>query len=162
MPPITALIHTTNDALRIGRCLETLYPCRNVVIIDHGSTDDTVAVAREYGAAILNVTDDQKIDRTNFLHRAAPGDWLLCLEPRESLTESLAASLYEFTVQAGAGSSAQACAVTIREETHQGWIDKEPQIRLVSPDWPLWDGRLPRSHSSGVPLEGALLRFCFP
>ena len=47
MPSITALLHTENDALRLGRALETLYTCDDILIVDYGSRDATVRVARE-------------------------------------------------------------------------------------------------------------------
>ena len=53
MPPITALLHTSNDGLRLGRALETLLPCAEILIVDHHSTDDTLRIVREYGAHIL-------------------------------------------------------------------------------------------------------------
>jgi glycosyltransferase involved in cell wall biosynthesis len=53
MPPITALLHTTNDALRLGRALETLLPCAEIIIVDHHSADATRRIARDYGARIV-------------------------------------------------------------------------------------------------------------
>jgi glycosyltransferase involved in cell wall biosynthesis len=37
MPQLTALIHTHNDELRLGRALESLRPCDELLIFDHGS-----------------------------------------------------------------------------------------------------------------------------
>ncbi len=62
MPPITAFLHTHNDARHLGRALESLRPCDEILIIDHGSTDSTLRVAREYGAAIRNILA-RSIDR---------------------------------------------------------------------------------------------------
>ena len=53
MPRSRQLLHTENDALRLGRLLETLYPCDEILIVDHGSFDATSQVAREYGARII-------------------------------------------------------------------------------------------------------------
>ena len=52
MPKFTALLRTHNDALHLGRTLESLRPCDEVLIIDDCSEDDTTRVAREYGAVI--------------------------------------------------------------------------------------------------------------
>ena len=41
MPKTTALLHTHNDALRLGRALDSLRPCDEVLVIDEGSEDDT-------------------------------------------------------------------------------------------------------------------------
>ena len=53
MTSITALLHTKNDALRLGRTLETLYACDDILVVDHGSRDATARVARAYGARIV-------------------------------------------------------------------------------------------------------------
>ena len=53
MPPITALLHTKNDGLRLGRALEMLLPCAEILIVDHHSADATRRIAREYGARIV-------------------------------------------------------------------------------------------------------------
>lgn len=152
MPTLTAFLHTKNDALRVGRCLETLCPCDEIIVIDHASRDDTVQIAREYGARIF------------------PGDaiftprsdaWILCLDPRESLSESLAASLYEWKSESRA--DAQAFSVFLREETANGWIEHPiPQTRLVPSTWTRWQGRLPTAEPSALALDGGLLRFTLP
>lgn len=106
MTSITVLLHTFNHALQLGRALETLYPCDEILIVDHHSQDATLHIAREYGARILqassNCTPDQYWRRASF-------DWILCLQPDESLTEALAASLYEWkcTRTVGIGSVSQ-------------------------------------------------------
>jgi len=164
MPAITAVLHTHNDALRLGRALETLCPCDDIVIIDHGSNDDTLRVGREYGARIVSasiVSASKELDETRFIHGVADG-WILCLDPRESLTEGLAAALFEWKLSPAPHS--QSCfAVFQREETSAGWIQNPmPQTRLVPAGWNQWEGRLPASPSSVLSLDGELLRFAFP
>jgi glycosyltransferase involved in cell wall biosynthesis len=58
MPPITALLHTRNDALRLGRALEMLLPCAEILIVDHDSGDATHRIAHQYGARIIGATRD--------------------------------------------------------------------------------------------------------
>ena len=158
MPAITAVLHTENDALRLGRALETLYPCDHILIVDHGSSDAGVRVAHEYGARVVKVK-----------HEASPREylrsvvtaWIFCLDPRESLTESLAASLFEW--KSLPGPPAPAFSVFLREETPAGWIDlPSPQTRLVPHSWDHWNGRLPADQPSALALEGELLRFALP
>lgn len=152
MPGITALLHTHNDGLRLGRCLETLYPCDNIVVVDHGSEDWTVRVAREYGAQVLAERESISASRSS---------WILCLDPRESLTEALAASLFEWKSEALAGQSA--FSMFLREETAEGWVQNpEAQTRLVPATWSRWEGHFPASEKAAVALEGELLRFVLP
>lgn len=160
MPAITALLHTRNDALRLGRCLETVYPCDQILVVDHGSQDSTVKLAREFGARVIVAIPGAGQD--HYLQFLAPG-WIFCLEPRESISESLAASLYEWKVRASGSAPTSALAVFLREETAQGWVQVPvAQTRLVPPDWHRWDGFLPQLDPSATALEGEVLRFEFP
>jgi len=157
MPAITALLHTENDALRLGRTLETLYPCDDILILDHGSRDATVRLARDYGARVVDAGIGTSPER--HLPTASSG-WILCLDPHESLTESLAATLYEWKSLPPA---AAAFSVFLREETAEGWIEiPTGQTRLVPANWTRWQGRLPVTDQSALALEGELLRFAFP
>lgn len=159
MPAITALIHTNNDALRLGRALETLFPCDDIVVVDHGSSDATAHVAREYGARVVQARPGGS--PSEYLSRDFSG-WLLCLDARESLTEGLAASLFEWKTET-VSAEAIAFSMYLREETAQGWVENPTaQTRLVPGNWKRWAGVLPEMEHSAVALEGQLLRFAFP
>ena len=164
MPSITALVHTENDALRLGRCLETLYPCDNILVVDHGSRDATVQVAREYGARVVAAEPGAAPD--HYLRFVGQG-WILCLDPRESLTENLAASLFEWKSEwkstPGDAPGNSAFSVSLREETTHGWIGvPAAQTRLVPQTWNRWVHGFPLDVPSAISLEGELLRFAFP
>ena len=159
MPPITALLHTENDALRLGRALETLRVCDEIVVVDHGSRDATARVAREYGARIL----DFKTGTTPSLYlQAVQCDWIFCIDPRESLTEGLEATLLEWKSSTKAA-DVPAFSVFLREETAEGWRGVPlAQTRLVPRNCTRWQGLLPADVPSALTLEGALLRFAVP
>jgi glycosyltransferase involved in cell wall biosynthesis len=161
MPPITALLHTKNDALRLGRALETLFPCAEILIVDHDSVDATRRIARQYGTRIIGATWDEPVQ--NYLGLAR-NDWIFCIEPRESITESLQVSLLEwsaFSPQSVAGASA--FSVHLREQFGDVWMDSPtPEVRLVPRNWTLWCGRLPTYDHSAIVLEGELSRFDYP
>lgn len=160
MLTLTAFLHTRNDALRLGRCLETVYPCDAIVVVDHGSTDDTLHVAHEFGAKIICVADEAQTRNILLPKSLISTQWLLCLDPRESLSEALAASFFEWKT---AAPDASAYAVLLREENEHGWIDNPlPQTRLVPAGWDRWNGRFPMNQPSSATLEGKLLRFAFP
>jgi glycosyltransferase involved in cell wall biosynthesis len=172
MTSITAVLHTENDALRLGRALETLYACDEIVVVDHGSQDGTVRVAREYGARVVTERtgaspgDYLLLAKAEFTRAgSASAGWILCLDPRESVTEKLAASLFEWKSEAGRSNPAAASAFSffLREETAEGWVEVPfAQTRLVPPTWNLWKGNFPAQEPSAIALEGELLRFVFP
>ena len=129
MPKITALIHTRNDALRLGRALESLRPCDEVLVVDDASDDDTVKVAHQYGAyvktAIPGVTPGAYAMDASY-------DWVLCIEPNEALSEGLEASLIEWKEP---GASGDAFLLQGRGAGGEpGWLAK-PQSRSA-PDQP--------------------------
>jgi len=164
MASITAVLHTKNDALRLGRALETLYACDEIVVVDHDSQDGTVRVAREYGARVVSEQSGAS-PRDYLLAKAGSAGWILCLDPRESVTEKLAASLFEWKSEAGRSNPAAASAFSffLREETAEGWVEVPfAQTRLVPPTWNLWKGNFPAQEPSAIALEGELLRFVFP
>jgi glycosyltransferase involved in cell wall biosynthesis len=162
MLSLTAFLHTRNDALRLGRCLETAYPCDEIVIVDHGSTDATLHVAREYGARIVPARAVSDPPSTFDASRLGATEWILCLDPRESLSEALAASLFEWKSN-HAKRTASPCAMFLREEEAHGWVENPiPQTRLVPASWQEWNGQFPVHQQPAATLDGKLLRFRFP
>jgi glycosyltransferase involved in cell wall biosynthesis len=149
MPTLTAILHTQNDERLLGRALESLRPCNEILVVDHGSTDGTLEVARQYGAVVLKPSD------TSFLE-AATGEWVLCLLPTEALSEELEGRLYEWK-QAQPGTPAS-YALRIREETPAGWRHHSPQTRLVRRGTMHWTGNLPPCMDRAPVFPGDLLR----
>jgi hypothetical protein len=163
MPPITALLHTANDALRLGRTLETLLPCSEILLIDHHSSDATRRIARQYGARIVAADDAARRYLDQPRH-----DWILCIQPGESLSESLQTSLFEWTTLSAGNVDGSVFSLFIREQvgeekTGEDWIRSPgPETRLIPRSWTRWHGLLPSNEPSAIPLEGELLRFDLP
>jgi hypothetical protein len=169
MPLLTALLHTHNDALRLGRALETLYACDEIVVLDRASRDTTVHVAQQYGARVVPVNHKSPAC-SGYSALGITSGWIFCLSPYESVSESLGSSLLELKVKLNLepGAEAQrrspaAYAVFLRDETPQGWIDHAtPQTRLVPYAWSDWTNDLPTHDPSAETLAGELLRFELP
>ena len=133
-----------------------LFPCDEILVIDHDSDDGTVNVAREYGARVV------KAKPSISYAEIALTDWILTLDPRESVTEALAASLFEWKGEE-IPAEVRAFSMYRRDETMEGWVaNPVAQTRLVRADWNLWTGHFPKSDAAAVALEGDLLHFEFP
>jgi glycosyltransferase involved in cell wall biosynthesis len=159
MPPITALLQTANDGLRLGRALEMLVPCAELLIVDHDSTDRTRSVAHEYGARIVRA----EIPATANYLDLARYDWILCLDPSESITEGLQATLFEWSsLPAHSVEGTLGFSVRVRKQIVENWRILPHETRLVPRNWNAWNGRLPAHEPSSVTLEGELLRLSFP
>lgn len=158
MPKISALLHTHNDALRLGRVLDSLRPCDEVLVIDENSEDDTERVAREHGAvfktAIPGVT-------SGAYAMDASHEWILCVRTNEALSDDLEAALQEWKEQEP--DEGTACySVPIREENGNGWEKHPPEVRLVNRKRMNWVGEMPPGEPCGSVLSGDLLSFREP
>jgi glycosyltransferase involved in cell wall biosynthesis len=169
MPKITALLHTYNDAQRIGRALESLRAFDEVLVVDHGSTDATVKMARHHGATVKEGVPG--VNRGVYVIDAH-NDWIFCVLPNESLSEALEASLFEWKNhvdepldQAEKDANAalnETYSVRIREETENGWRVLDAETRLINRKQINWSEAIPPNNEESIALAGELLRFCKP
>jgi cellulose synthase/poly-beta-1,6-N-acetylglucosamine synthase-like glycosyltransferase len=157
MPPITAFLQTHNDARHLGRALESLRPCDEILIVDEGSTDSTLRIASEYGATIRTVIPNSSI--TGFVVRARH-EWIFCLLPTETLTESLEASLFEWKLySAEQVAQITSASVVVKDEAKNTAAGTVTSTRLVPKGWSRWNGPLPQPDPRSLLLQGDLLRF---
>lgn len=91
---LSAVVITRNEAPRIARCLQALAFADETVVLDSGSTDETVEIARAAGARV-----EVSIDWPGFgaqKNRAlalARGDWIVLIDADEVVTAQLAQSI---------------------------------------------------------------------
>ena len=90
MPKLSAIVHTCNDAPRLGRLLEALRCCDEVLIIDDTPDDSVEKVAREHGASIRKHIPGVTPGAYSM---DAQNEWILCVLPNESLSQELEASV---------------------------------------------------------------------
>ena len=93
-PKLSVVIITKNEAQRLPLCLASVSFADDIVVVDSGSTDQTVEIARQAGARVI-CTDDWPgfgPQKQRGL-AAATGDWVLCLDADEWLDATLAASV---------------------------------------------------------------------
>lgn len=158
MPKFTALLHTHNDALRLGRALQSLRPCDEVLIIDEDSEDETAKVAREYGAHFKTAIPGVS---SGAYAMDAEHEWILCLRPNESLSDTLEAALFEWKEQ-DPGENVLCYSIPIREENSGGWKDCPPEVRLVNRNRVNWIGDMPPDSEGCTRMQGELLSFHHP
>lgn len=86
--PLSAVIISKNEADRIGRCLQSLSGvCREIVVLDSGSTDATVAIARAAGARVEHQEWLGFGGQKNAAIGRAREPWLLLMDADEWLAE---------------------------------------------------------------------------
>lgn len=91
---LTAIILTFNEQLHIRRCIENVRRvASHVVVVDSGSTDDTVAIARSLGATVMANPFVNHAIQFNWALDHAPieTEWVMRLDADEFLDETLMA-----------------------------------------------------------------------
>ena len=73
--------------------MESVSFCDEVVVVDCGSTDETVAIARASGAVVLERDWPGVAAQKQRAVEAAAHDWVLCLDADERVTPALRASI---------------------------------------------------------------------
>ena len=91
--PVSVIIPTRNEAHNLPRCLESLKSVGEVFVIDSQSSDETVTIARSYGANVVQFHyaggwPKKRQWAMNTL--AFAYDWILLLDADEVLTSELA------------------------------------------------------------------------
>ena len=91
--PLTAVIITCNEARRINACLESVAFADEIVVVDSGSTDETLEIALQYGARIVRQEWLGFGRQKQFAVSCAAHDWVLCLDADERVSDELRACI---------------------------------------------------------------------
>ena len=87
---LSIVIITKNEAHIIGNTLRSLQGVSDdIIIVDSGSTDDTIAICKNFNAAVIETTWDGYGPNKNKGIDAAKNDWILCLDADEAIDEVL-------------------------------------------------------------------------
>lgn len=87
---IAAVIIAYNEADKIARCLHSVKAVADeIIVVDSGSTDDTVAICEAIGARVIHQPFLGYIEQKNFAASLATADYILSLDADEALSEAL-------------------------------------------------------------------------
>ena len=101
---ITPMIITFNEAPNIGRCLERLTWAKRILVIDSGSTDETLAIVARYPQAVVVTRPfDTFAGQCNFGLSKVETEWVLSLDADYILAPDARAQFESVTDQACAG-----------------------------------------------------------
>ena len=80
---------TLNSEKTLKSVLEAVYWADEIVLVDSGSTDKTLEIARQFNAKIVYRAFDGYGSQKNFATSQASNDWILSLDDDEILTHEL-------------------------------------------------------------------------
>ncbi len=142
-PTLTLAIIALDEERNLAALLPTLGWADEVVVIDGGSRDQTIAIAARHGCRTFSRRFDHFAAQRNYALEVARGDWVLMLDADERPTSRM---IREMQRRAGRESSA-AYRMPIRSRIFQramryaGTQDDQP-IRLVRRDRTRWIGEV--------------------
>lgn len=166
---ISAVIITFNEERNIARCIASVKQVADeVIVVDSGSTDNTVQIAKEHGAQVTQRPWTNYSDQKNFANGLATGRYILSLDADEALSEQLRHSILEAKQNGLIGAYSMArltnyCGTWIR---HGGWYP-DIKVRLFPKKDAHWKGEHVHETlqlDSGVAttlLKGDLLHYSF-
>lgn len=121
---LSVIIITKNEAAHILGCLESVAFADEFIVVDSGSTDNTVELARDFGARV-HVTPDWPGfgPQKNRALDLATGDWVLSIDADERVTPELAREIQAAIAapQADAYEIARLSDFCGRLIRHSGW-----------------------------------------
>lgn len=91
---LSVILITKNEALNLGPCLESVRFADQIVVVDSGSSDATVEIARAAGAEVIQTADWPGFGvQKNRALDAASGEWVLSIDADERVTPDLAVEI---------------------------------------------------------------------
>ncbi len=142
MPPISATIITHNESANISRAIHSLDCADEILVVDSGSTDDTLKIASALGARILTHPWEGFTAQKAFAVSQAAHDWILSLDADEELNEEARGAIRkwkESSPTVGAYRFARRARYLGRWILHSGWYP-DWKIRLFNRNQAHWAG----------------------
>jgi glycosyltransferase involved in cell wall biosynthesis len=91
--PLTLVVITRDAGLQLEECLASAAFAAETIVVDSGSRDDTVEIARRLGARVVSHEWLGFGPQKNFAVKQAAHDWVLCLDADERVSRELERSL---------------------------------------------------------------------
>ena len=95
---LSAVLITQDAASQIEACLASVGFADEILIVDSGSTDATLEIAKHHGARVLHQDWLGYGAQKQFAVGQAAHDWVLCVDADERLTQPLAENIAETLV----------------------------------------------------------------
>lgn len=167
---ITAFIICHNEASQIRRCLESISWCDEIVVVDSGSTDQTLEICREFTDKIFHREWSGYVSQKRFALEQCSSEWVFNIDADEEVSEQLREEMMELLRQDKRNPTVNGCYIN-RVVYYLGrWWDKggwypEYRLRLCRRSVTIWGGHDPHEKAtvSGATtrLEGRLHHYTY-
>ena len=167
-PQLSCTLVCQNEAANIEHCLETIAWCDEIVVVDGGSTDRTMELARRFTERIISNPWPGYRAQKQFALDAARGEWVLNVDADERVTPELAAEIRAVLAAAPAQVNGFAVPRLVcylgRWWYHGGWYPRRI-LRVVRRSAATWGGTDPHERAEVVgriaPLRWPILHYTY-
>jgi glycosyltransferase involved in cell wall biosynthesis len=133
--PVTVVIAARNEAPNIVACIDAVRWAAEVIVAEHGSSDETVTLARAAGAVVLSEPAATIGAQRNLAIARASHAWILVVDADERATPALAREVEAVVARPAGDAYRDAYRVPRRnvflgrEIRHGGW-ERDRPVRL--------------------------------
>lgn len=158
---LSVCIITLNEETNLGRTLESVKGLADeIIVVDSGSTDSTVAIAQSFGAKISVEPWKGFAAQKNSALAKATSEWILSLDADEEVSPELAASIQSL-FKSGKAPSFDAYTMNRRNMYLGRWIKHsgyypDPKMRLVRRELAEFELRAVHEDMKKLPRMGHL------
>lgn len=135
---LSIIVIAKNEEERIETCLASLKWADEVVVIDNGSEDKTVEIAKKYTDKVYSFSGEDFAALRNFAIEKTNGDWVLYVDADERVLEPLRKEVIDLACHLGGGRTKDECAAYAISRRN---IIFGQEVKY-GPFWPDWVIRL--------------------
>jgi glycosyltransferase involved in cell wall biosynthesis len=167
-PSISCTVVCQNEEQNLGLCLESVAWCDEIVVVDGGSRDRTVEIARRFTDRVLVNPWPGYRAQKQFALDATSGEWVLNVDADERVTPELAAEIRSVLASVPAavnGFAIPRLVCYLGQWWYRGGWYPRRAVRLVRRSRTRWGGTDPheRAEVPGriVPLDWPILHYTY-
>jgi glycosyltransferase involved in cell wall biosynthesis len=144
--PVSVVVLTRDEEVNIARCLDSVAWADQVMVVDSGSADDTVSIARSLGADVVEQAWLGFSGQRDFALRLPEirHDWVYFVDADEWVSPQLAAEVAARLTSMRCAAFSHRLRLVFMNTwmRHSGWYSGSWVVRLVDRRYTKYDGSL--------------------
>jgi glycosyltransferase involved in cell wall biosynthesis len=160
---LTVAIPTLNEESDLLRTLNSLEFANEILIVDSGSTDNTVKIAKDHGCKVINHPFKSFADTRNFADSQAKNDWILSIDADVVVPPQLAKEISLLSNNPAVYKIGRINIIWGKPILHTDWGSSDDcHIRLYHKKLGTWDSEVHEQFVSTTPpktLKNNLLHY---
>ncbi len=144
--PVSVVVLTRDEEVNIARCLDSVAWADQVMVVDSGSADDTVSIARSLGADVVEQAWLGFSGQRDFALRLPEirHDWVYFVDADEWVSPQLAAEVAARLTSTRCAAFSHRLRLVFMNTwmRHSGWYSGSWVVRLVDRRYTKYDGSL--------------------